>query len=459
MTAVLFALVFGALGAWLAYKLYKLGVFLLCFFMGFLFGAVLGLFAGGPSALAPFGVICALIAGITGVILTKPAIIISTSLSGGLITGLSLAALFGAETPSVIIVLGLLFIALGIFVQYRTNREEQSRTVQPVIYETRNPQVKVTPQTENHAQSEAISELTAGAAQALNTVKDSAVKAGSTVSEKIKTKVEQDYEVAASKAKGLSFDEVCENLEEIFFKNKALKYVMPFAEYILGLLVALSVLCALFRLYPPAIIPLACCVLVLAKRKYGMLAVSLTGLTLVNLWNNIPYFPLMNFYDKLCTLLELALYILLTVLAYRKFFASEQGISLRRKFAGVASAASAPATVIKVRCLNCGTLCDEDTAVCPACGYETQIQTVENTESHFESQSETTPKTAQNMLESESIAIEEIQQKTDIKAIEGNPKPLACPQCGYNCRSGAKFCPKCGQDLTAQDKKTSEEKQ
>lgn len=462
MAAVILALILGILGAWLAFKLYMLGVFLQCFVMGFLFGAILGYFAGSTSAMVPVGIICALVAAIAGVILTKPIIIISTGLTGGLSVGVCLAVLFDAKSPAVGIVLGLILAALGIFVQFKMNEQESKQAVpQAPSYA-----VKIQQQfSEQQAQSDKF-------------------KASTAISENFKTKVKQDNEAAAKKAKGLTFDEVCENLEEIFYKNKILKYIMPFAEYLLYFLSALAILNIFFHFqyYLLTAIPLACCVLVLAKQKYGALAVSLTCLTIAFLLQSVGYFAYINFYNQFCFLLEFALCALFTVLAYRKFFTSENGIALRQKLAGPTPQSTNATPVIKIRCPGCGTLCNEDIAICPTCGKVLQVKTLQATQKDAETT--ITPVIPESNIVEEpemvpqalfcpqcghtcrphakfcpacgcNFATQTIETIT--QEPEESPQTMVCPQCGHSCKLTAKFCPECGQTLAESNKKASEE--
>jgi membrane protease subunit (stomatin/prohibitin family) len=440
---IILSLIFGVLGAWIAFKLYKIGVFLMCFAMGFIFGAILGYFAGGTSMMVPLGVIFAFIAAIAGVILMKPVIIISTSLTGGILAGVCLVKAFGSQNSTVGIVLGILLAALGIYVQFKMNKKAHEQPVpkadnvyydqRPATVAQQTSQSNISLEAENQSLAndnfdKVAANMAAGATKAFNTVKDSTIKTSAAVMERLKTKVEQDNETAAKKAKGLSFDEVCENLGEIFYKNNVLKYIMPFAEYILYFLAALSVVGILLSgyLYMLSAIYLVCCLLVLAKSKYGALSISLTCFTVAGLIGTVRSFEYQVSFYQFFLLLELALYVLLTILAYKKFFSTDKGISLRQKFAAIVALPKSGTSVIKVRCPICGTLCDETTAICHNCGKELLVQAV------------------QNSTENENFATAAIPEP------EKNEEAVFCPQCGHTCNSNDKFCPKCGQDLRSQ---------
>ena len=117
---IIWILIFGIVFTVLSYKLYKFGVFIISFLNGGLTVFILGLliFKSYKPALA-FAIIIGIIVGIIAVVLTKPTIIISTSVSYGNICGLFLALLLSSSTMSKI--LPIVFIIAGIFVQIRSN--------------------------------------------------------------------------------------------------------------------------------------------------------------------------------------------------------------------------------------------------------------------------------------------------------------------------------------------------
>ncbi|WP_243425387.1 TMEM198/TM7SF3 family protein [Intestinimonas butyriciproducens] len=90
-------LVFGALGSWLSFKLYKLAIFVLCFLLGGILGLGLGLMSGDMEAAPLLIVFLGILLGVLGVVLTKPVIIISSALGGGISIGASLDAFLGGD--------------------------------------------------------------------------------------------------------------------------------------------------------------------------------------------------------------------------------------------------------------------------------------------------------------------------------------------------------------------------
>lgn len=115
-------LILGILGALLAYTLYRLGVFILCFGGGAVIGLALAMLMGDSDAVLPLAAIVGLIAGIIGVILTKPVLIVSTSVGGGMSMGLALGGIL--ENTAAGTVLGVLLAIAGIFVQFYLEKKK-----------------------------------------------------------------------------------------------------------------------------------------------------------------------------------------------------------------------------------------------------------------------------------------------------------------------------------------------
>lgn len=111
---IVLAIVVGLLFAWLAYKVYKFGVFFTTAITGFAFGfAAFG---------ATVGLIIAIVVGIIGVILTKPAIIGSSAFSGGVGLGACIFAMLNYQNDTLAFVVGLVLCAAGVFVQLKTTK-------------------------------------------------------------------------------------------------------------------------------------------------------------------------------------------------------------------------------------------------------------------------------------------------------------------------------------------------
>lgn len=118
--AIIGLLALGILGALLAYSLYKLGVFVICFGAGAMVGVMLLMMMNDRIEPALVGV-CGLILGIVGVVLTKPVIILSTGIGGGMSMGVALSTLLeGSEAG---IILGVILAAVGVFLQFYLDKK------------------------------------------------------------------------------------------------------------------------------------------------------------------------------------------------------------------------------------------------------------------------------------------------------------------------------------------------
>ena len=115
-------LLLGAAGALLAYRIYRGGVFLLCFLAAF----------GGIYALIPTpwvgalaGCAAGLLAGVLSLKLLRPALILSTGIGGGLCAGAGLLPLLGLENPLWGLLAGIALAIAGVAVQFHTTSEEE----------------------------------------------------------------------------------------------------------------------------------------------------------------------------------------------------------------------------------------------------------------------------------------------------------------------------------------------
>lgn len=91
------AILLAVLGGILAFKLYKVGVFLYCFVCGFSVGALVAILLGAPDKWWLVSLILGLAAGVVGVLMTKHIVILSTSLSGGFSAGSAIGLLIAGR--------------------------------------------------------------------------------------------------------------------------------------------------------------------------------------------------------------------------------------------------------------------------------------------------------------------------------------------------------------------------
>lgn len=109
-------LVLGFLGALIAMELYRIGVFLQCFWTGSLIGVLIGMIGQlEMEQTADLAIISGIAIGIIGVILIKPLIMLSTGFSGGMTLGCIVAFVSdqdifaGASVGIIVSILGVLY--------------------------------------------------------------------------------------------------------------------------------------------------------------------------------------------------------------------------------------------------------------------------------------------------------------------------------------------------------------
>ncbi len=104
----------------ISYKLYLIGVFLLCTLTAFILSGNLNL---SENLQIIVSVVIGIVAGILGVKFTRPIMIISTSLAGASALIENLLTLFNFQNNTVEIILFIIITILGIMYQFKQNDE------------------------------------------------------------------------------------------------------------------------------------------------------------------------------------------------------------------------------------------------------------------------------------------------------------------------------------------------
>lgn len=289
------------LGAFIAFKLYKVGVFILCGFMGFLLGYIL-------TRTVTLGIIMALVLGVLSVFFVRPVIIISTSISGGLIAGISLARILGINSFAISISIGILFAIFGMLVQFATN--QKTSNVNGGNSQNNTPSV--------------------------SSIKDSSIKSSSGFLAKVKSKIEIENSIVMEKASGLTLDEVSVNLEGVLYSFKTLKYIMPFVEYILYFVSLIAIIYPLFManglIDGNITLLLVIGILCFAKKKYNAIAIAFSLVTISKLIMIIMVIMLSYSTDNLpVVLIDTAVTGFISFIALKYFLKSESVISFKNK--------------------------------------------------------------------------------------------------------------------------------
>ena len=117
---IFIALLFGIIGAFLAYRLYLIGVFIMYSVIGLIISIVIFKEIG-------FAVVFSMVIGILSVKFAKPVIIISTGISGGFAIGNSLSFLMVNSNYTMTIILSLTFALAGIWVQFHMDKINKNK--------------------------------------------------------------------------------------------------------------------------------------------------------------------------------------------------------------------------------------------------------------------------------------------------------------------------------------------
>lgn len=119
--ALIFAILGTVLGGWLAYKMYLLGVFLICLGMGFGASLILLLpLVRNPMQVMGLCLVISVVVGILGICFVKPVIVIITGVGGGLFAGKAAAVISGRWAG---ILIGSISILAGFWYQCKHNGE------------------------------------------------------------------------------------------------------------------------------------------------------------------------------------------------------------------------------------------------------------------------------------------------------------------------------------------------
>ncbi|MBU3161104.1 DUF4203 domain-containing protein [Clostridium frigoris] len=281
------------LGAFIAFKFYKVGAFILCGFMGFLLGYVL-------TQTVILGIIMALILGVLSVFFVKPVTIISTSLSGGLIAGISLARVLGINSLAISISISILFVIFGMLVQFATNKKT------------------INVNGDNLQNNALIIPL---------------LKPSNNFLTKVKNKIEIENSIVMENASGLTLDEVSVNLEGALNSLKPLKYIMPFVEYILYFVCFIAIIYPLF--IASGIIDgsisllLVIGILCFAKKKYNAIAIAFSFVTISKLVMIIMIPSSTN--NLTIVLIDTAITGCISFIGLKYFFKSESVVNFKNR--------------------------------------------------------------------------------------------------------------------------------
>lgn len=118
-----FTVAFTLAGGYIAFKVYKIGVFI---YTGFLPAIIFMLLARSPVA----GIIAYIIFGILGVLLARPYIIVITAIPSGLAAGSAIMGVFHIYNPAAGLLVGIVLAIVGFLYQWNTTKSISHKPAQ-----------------------------------------------------------------------------------------------------------------------------------------------------------------------------------------------------------------------------------------------------------------------------------------------------------------------------------------
>lgn len=118
------ALAAGFLMLFLAFRIYLAGVFLLCglFGFGFFWSVGIGMFADYGTAVLIAAALAGIGLGVAGVFFSRPAVILTTAISGGMAASQTIFGIFGLEQDMAMMITGAVLAVLGTAWQFYNTR-------------------------------------------------------------------------------------------------------------------------------------------------------------------------------------------------------------------------------------------------------------------------------------------------------------------------------------------------
>jgi|GEM_PF-640250 len=343
-----FGLLFAIGGAYISFKIYKVGVFTLCGLMGFLLTYIL-------TQSIVLSIILGLGVGILSQFFVKPVIILSTSVSGGFTSAMSLLTILKVDSNSDSIVLSIVFSIGGILIQFALHKIETNTN--PCLSK-------------------------------INSPKHKSITQRNPFSSCIKNKIKMDNLLVAKEVQGVTFDEVCQNLLEVLYSTKCLKTIMPFIDYILYFVSILSIGLSIFIftefnwINSTISVLLFVGILCFIKKKYIALAISFSLVTISRLMILASSLSILHHsqYSIPYYLIDTAIIGYVAFESIKYFVKSGEGILLKNAIQGLfqkqkhtshtinTPLQSINEIKIMIRCPNCAALNSEVSKFCDSCG-------------------------------------------------------------------------------------------
>ena len=345
---IFFGFLFAIGGAYISFKIYKIGVFTLCALMGLSLAYIL-------SQSITLSIFIGLLIGTLSQFFVKPVIIFSTSTSGGFTSAMSLLMILKIDSYLESIFLSVALAIGGVLVQLFSHK----------IKANENPRLPK-----------------------INSAKPKQLRLGNTFSWYIKNKIEMDNSISAKQSIGLTFDEVCQNIIGILYSFNILKMILPFIDYILYFVSLAFISLSVFIFTKFILISSSTTILLLVgglcfiKKKYIALAISFSLVTLSKLIILANSLSLLKHseYTIPFDLIDIAIIGYIAFVSIKYFWKSEEGLVLKNKIQDLfqkrhhtdhittRQPQSTNEIKIMIRCPNCSALNSETSKFCDSCG-------------------------------------------------------------------------------------------
>jgi len=345
---IFFALLFAIGGAYISFKIYKVGVFTLCGLMGLLLAYIL-------TQSIELSIFIGLVVGTLSQFFVKPVIIFSTSTSGGFTSAMSLLMILKIDNYLDSIFLSITFAICGVLVQLFLHKKMDNTNLHLLK---------------------------------INLPKHRKYRLGNSLLLYIKNKIELDNSLSSKQSIGLTFDGICQNIIGILYSFNVLKIILPFIDYILYLVslafITLSILIFTKSIWISSSLSILLLVgcLCFIKKKYIALAISFSLVTISKLVILVSSLSLLKHseYSIPSELIDTAIIGYIAFISFKYFSKSEEGLLVKNKIQSLfqkrhnsdhntnKQPKSTNKIKIMVRCPNCAALNSETSKFCDSCG-------------------------------------------------------------------------------------------
>lgn len=168
----------------------------------------------------------------------------------------------------------------------------------------------------------------------------------------LKERILRDIDKVETNSTGIAFFELMNGIEEILYRRKIMKVIMPFVEYILLFYMCIYLIFDILKTWSSdeltvfSVIPLILCGLCTVKRKYGITFLGLFYITckkiylIIQIYNSgITLYSVFTFF-YLVFLIDIIIMIGITLKMISLWYCSKSGLKVRYWLAGLLTTGS-----------------------------------------------------------------------------------------------------------------------